>query len=92
MKTLPDSRLLYKCPAREFFSPEVPETLKVSLGDCLSRAGLILSRNSAWERGMPERNTQHVLEKRYIDYLQTKYVKELSIHRPPKPYGLDTNN
>ena len=43
MKTLADYRLLYKCPARDFFVPEIPETLKVSLRDCLSRAGPILS-------------------------------------------------
>jgi hypothetical protein len=30
-------------------------------------------------------------EKRYIDYLQTKYLKELLTHRPPKPYVLVKN-
>jgi hypothetical protein len=88
------SRLLYKCPARDFFCPGSPGNVQSVPGGLFVPCGIYFVPETLYGRGGCPReiHNRYMVLKRYIDYLQTKYLMESSTHRPPKPYVLDKNN
>jgi hypothetical protein len=93
MKTLPDCHLLYKGPARALFSRKSRKRSKCPWGTVCPVRDLFFPETLYGRGGCPrEIHNRYMVLKRYIDYLQTKYLMESSTHRPPKPYVLDKNN
>ena len=66
MKTLPDSRLLYKCPARDFFCPGSPGNAQSVLAGLFVPCGTYFVPETLQGRGGCPREIHNMFFEKYI--------------------------